>query len=112
VSSEWLTLIYCQLRLRLTAQMARAAEVAPNTPAITTTLEDLQAASSRETCLASQRSRPAGVRTPRASSSWATALSVAAPVRWISAITGRVAEPSTPPRIREAYAVRRVACRD
>jgi hypothetical protein len=47
--------------------MARAAEVAPNTPAITTTLEDLQAASSRDTCLASQRSRPAGVRTPRAS---------------------------------------------
>ena len=28
-------------------------------------LQDLQAASNRETCLASQRSRPAGVRTPR-----------------------------------------------
>jgi hypothetical protein len=49
-----------------------------------------QAASSLDTCLASQRSRPAGVRTPRASSSWAMALSVAAPVRWISAITARV----------------------
>jgi hypothetical protein len=48
------------------------------------------AASNRETCLASQRSRPAGVRTPRASNSWAMALSVPAPVRWISAITARV----------------------
>ena len=58
LSREWLTPTYCQLRLRLPAQMARAAEVAPNTPAITTTLEDI-----------------AGVRTPRASSSWAMAAS-------------------------------------
>jgi hypothetical protein len=33
----------------------------------------LETVSSRDTCLASQRSRPAGVRTPRASSSWAMA---------------------------------------
>ena len=35
----------------------------------------VRSASNRETCLASQRSRPAGVRTPRASSSWAIAAS-------------------------------------
>jgi hypothetical protein len=35
----------------------------------------VHSASNRETCLASQRSRPAGVRTPRASSSWAIAAS-------------------------------------
>ena len=39
-------------------------------------VESLQAASNRDTCLASQRSRPAGVRTPRASSSWAMARGV------------------------------------
>ena len=48
------------------------------------------AASNRETCAGAQRSRPAGVRTPRASSSWAMAAGVECPARWISAITARV----------------------
>src|SRR3977135_147802 len=49
-----------------------------------------EAAIRRETCIGDQRSRPAGVRTPRASNSWAMAASVVLPVRRISAITVRV----------------------
>jgi hypothetical protein len=50
----------------------------------------LQSSISRETWAGAQRSRPAGVRTPRASNSWATAANVVFPDRWISAITARV----------------------
>jgi hypothetical protein len=50
----------------------------------------IRPANSRETWAGAQRSRPAGVRTPRASSSWAMATSVDLPARWISAITTRV----------------------
>jgi hypothetical protein len=53
-------------------------------------VESLQSASNRETWAGAQRSRPAGVGTPRASNSWAMAASVVLPARWISAITARV----------------------
>src|SRR5260370_34468130 len=53
-------------------------------------LESLRAPSYRDTGAGAQRSRPAGVRTPRPSSSWAMAASVVLPARWISAITARV----------------------
>jgi hypothetical protein len=53
-------------------------------------VESLQSASSRKTWAGAQRSRPAGVRAPRASSSWAMAAKVVLPARWISATTARV----------------------
>jgi hypothetical protein len=48
------------------------------------------AANSRETWAGAHVDRPAGVRTPRASNSWAMAASVVLPARWISAIGARV----------------------
>ena len=49
-----------------------------------------QSASRRETWAGAHVDRPAGVRTPRASSSWAMAASVVFPLPLISAITVRV----------------------
>jgi hypothetical protein len=66
------------------------AESALTAKALSELVESLQSASNRETLAGAQRSRPAGVRTPRASSSWAMAASVDLPARRISAIPARV----------------------
>ena len=50
----------------------------------------LQSAGNRATCIGDGQSRPARVRTPRASDSRAMTARVVSPARWISAITVRV----------------------